>query len=164
MKNLHKEMIKFHEENFFKKQTMLKYSRISKLLHNILDCIVFFAGISVIILPVLVSIIGKIYFLPFGFILPFTDPKKFIGYGLNLIYQYFQTYITIFGFLGFSKIYLTFIIHGCNEIAIIVDMIADLNDLILSKITKKDEELQEYNQKCFDQLKAILVFLGKHLM
>lgn len=143
---------------------MRKYIRISKILHNILDAIVILAGSSMVISPVLVTLIKKTYFLPFGFILPFTNPNTLIGYGLNLVYQYFQTYVTVFGFLGFTKIYLTFIIHGCNEIATIVDMIADLNDLILTKNTKKNDELLVYNQKCYDQLKEILVFLGKHLM
>lgn len=142
---------------------MWKYSKIANILHNILDGIVFVAGSSMVCSPVIVALITKKRFLPYGFILPFIEPNTIIGYVLNLAYQYFQTFVTVFGFLGFTKIYLTLIIHGCNEIAIIVDMIDDLNCLIASKNTKKNDEL-EYNQRCYKQLKDILVFLGKHLM
>lgn len=159
--------MKFQEEkqNAIDKKTIWKYTKISKILHDIIDAVLILAGLSFVISSILLTLITSTYILPYGFIIPFTDPNTLIGYIINLLYQYFQTYTVVFGFLGFSRIYLTLVIHGCTEIATMVDMINDLNKLILSKNCKKaDAEVIEYEEKCYEQLKDIIIFLGNHLM
>lgn len=139
----------FHEiyqrnVNHFQRKIILdQYVRYSWTAFRAIKVLNFVAGFFLVCTPLITGVALGGRMLPFGFYLPYLDHTGTPGYELNYLYMVVLIWLAIHGISASDGYFVLHIFLGMGHLAMISQMVRDLNKLLQEKVYHKSASLEE---------------------
>jgi hypothetical protein len=145
---------KYDTENILAKNTVyLGY--ITNTMFVLYSC----AGITSILYPFVLKLIGKELMLPYGFQLPFIEPFSVVGFILNYLYSCLCCFNCVGGFSVSDMMFALTVFPFVGGYQMLIKMIKDLNTLDNVKDEEEMEKREELLHEIIQLHQTLLMFI-----
>ncbi|XP_062538466.1 putative odorant receptor 83c [Armigeres subalbatus] len=111
-------------------KVLIRYTNILKHCAMLFKTVFLGASALTMLLPLIIFFINGSRILPFGVVLPFTDPESVEGYRINYIYQVSCALWTPPGLTASQNMYFALVFNVCIQYDLLILKLRDLDDLI----------------------------------